>query len=175
MKTPLNSETEEEEKDKKKQVVLVNVDGSTSIQNDDDNELESESESQITGNPIEASAYPQQYSQRSFQEEKKNDEEEIKEYSDCKGPLLENFDLNEDEKPNQMIVPENKDLQDNNNTVTNNDKLDFEFSMLFGEIHERITSLNSKLRDSALIWFHGTVNKKTGNVTYWNFGRLDQK
>ncbi len=163
----LNQEVKEiEDKDEKKKVMLVNVDGSTSIQNGED------SESYVSGNPIETSAYPQQYSKKSFQ--KKKNDEEIKEYSDYKEPLSENLELKEDEKPSQMIVSENKDSDDDNNMVSKSDNVNFEFSIPFGKIHDRLIPLKSKLLETAPIWFHGIVNKKTGKVVHSDFGRIGE-
>ncbi len=172
--TPLNpeirieEENEEENKGEKKQMMLVSANGNISIQNDGNSESDSSLESQLENNSFKASVYRQQL--QSLQEEKKEDEEELSNYKELQS---ENLALNEDDdKPSQLVIAENKEVsEDKNDIATDNDNLDFEFSMQFGKIREYMKPLYSKLGDTGPVWFQGTINKKTAKVVYSNLGR----
>jgi len=165
---PLNPYiSKEQDKDEKKQLMLVNADGTTSIQNDAGND--SGSEDLITSNSFKEFAYPPTYSPQPFQEERTEEEENL----NCKEPLPENLDLNEDDKPNQVTGAQNNKSPKNRNDIDiNNGDLDFEFSIQFGKIREHMKPLYSRSGNTGPVWFHGTINKKTAKVVYSNFGRL---
>gem|GEM_PF-2868035 len=163
--TPLNQEVkEDEDEDEKKQVMLVNAGGSTDLQNDDSDELNSDSEHDVTSNSFKIPVYSQQ--PQSFQEEVKEDDGVLN-YEELQS---EKLNLNEDDNPSQVVGNLNKLPENRNNTDTNNDDMNFEYSTSFGEIRERIEPLFSKLKDTAQISIHGIINKKTGKVGYLKFG-----
>ena len=56
-----------------------------------------------------------------------------------------------------------------------NDILQFEFSMSSENIRKHMALIHQKISDDGKVWFNGKIDKKTGEVTYSNVGRIDQQ
>ena len=64
------------------------------------------------------------------------------------------------------------DSIDCNNNHAVDDILDFEFSLIFEDIHKYMAPLYCKIGDYGEVWFSGRIDRKTGRVISANLGRV---
>lgn len=113
----------------------------------------------------------------------------IKECPSCKELYSENLELKEAlEKATQPTTADNMvstssslssspyadSIDCNNNHAVVNDILEFEFPLIFEDIHKYMAPLYCKIGDYGEVWFSGRIDTKTGRVISANLGRLGE-
>ena len=67
-----------------------------------------------------------------------------------------------------------ENLAENHDNNLNEQLLDFEFCLKFKEIQQHMAPLFNKIGWNGDVWFHGKINKNSGQVVEANIGRNSQ-
>lgn len=171
-----------------KKMVMLGVDGQEMLQeeqgdDDQDDEGEDDRQSTITKGasitkhvPLTELELPQP------QKQQEESEKPITGYPDDRYLQMEDVELEEEfEEPSQSIVPDKtspaapSSIHYNESGAPEDDILDFEFSMVFGDIQEYVSSLYRRTSDNSEVWFNGIIDTKTKKIVHAGLGRTSKE
>jgi hypothetical protein len=171
--TTLNQEAE------KKKAIMLGVDGQAMLQEEEDeqdDEGEGDEPSTITMGSSTTEHGSLTHPQEQQQEEPEDTFDYDYDYLNNK-PNLENIEPEDDlEEPSQSTGHEGTDDISHHNDkkgASEDDILDFEFSIVFGDIQKYMSLLHGRFDNDGKVWLSGLIDRNTGEVVHAGLGRIN--